>query len=77
MAYNFNAMSNAELEELQEEIKNELKYRSEAFLNRALSDVATLVQEWSDKKVYFYIMDNEDNEIPIYPREIRARREWL
>jgi len=77
MAYNFNAMSNAELEELQEEIKNELKYRSEAFLNRALSDVATLVQEWSDKKVYFYIMDNEDNEIPIYPREIRARREWI
>ena len=77
MAYNFNAMSNAELEELQEEIKNELKYRSEAFLNRALSEVATLVQEWSDKRVYFYIMDNEDNEIPIYPREIRARREWL
>ena len=77
MAYNFNAMSNAELEELQEEIKNELKYRSEAFLNRALSDVATLVQEWSDKRVYFYVMDNEDNEIPIYPREIRARREWI
>jgi len=77
MAYNFNAMSNAELEELQEEIKNELKYRSEAFLNRALSEVASLVQEWSDKRVYFYIMDNEDNEIPIYPREIRARREWL
>ena len=77
MAYNFNAMSNAELEELQEEIKNELKYRSEAFLNRALSEVATLIQEWSDKKVYFYIMDNEDNEIPIYPREIHARREWL
>lgn len=77
MAYNFNAMSNAELEELQEEIKNELKYRSEAFLNRALNDVATLIQEWSDKKIYFYIMDNEDNEVPIYPREIRARREWL
>lgn len=77
MAYNFNAMSNAELEELQEEIKNELKYRSEAFLNRALSEVATLVQEWSDKRVYFYVMDNEDNKIPIYPREIRARREWL
>ena len=77
MAYNFNAMSNAELEELQEEIKNELKYRSEAFLNRALSEVTTLVQEWSDKRVYFYVMDNEDNEIPIYPREIRARREWV
>lgn len=77
MAYDFNAMSSAELEELQEEIKNELKYRSEAFLNRALSEVTTLVQEWSDKKVYFYVMDNEDNEIPIYPREIRARREWV
>jgi len=77
MAYNFNAMSNAELEELQEEIKNELKYRSEAYLNRAISEVATLIQEWSDQKVYFYIMDNEDNEIPIYPREIRARREWI
>ena len=77
MAYNFNAMCDAELEELQEEIKNELKYRSEAFLNRALNDIATLVQEWSDKKIYFYIMDNEDNEVPIYPREIRARREWL
>jgi len=77
MAYDFNAMSSAELEELQEEIKNELKYRSEAFLNRALSEVTTLVQEWSDKRVYFYVMDNEDNEIPIYPREIRARREWV
>ena len=77
MAYDFNAMSSAELEELQEEIKNELKCRSEAFLNRALSEVTTLVQEWSDKKVYFYVMDNEDNEIPIYPREIRARREWV
>lgn len=77
MAYNFNAMSDAELEELQEEIKNELKYRSEAFLNRALNDVATLIQEWSDKKIYFYIMDNEGNKVPIYPREIRARREWL
>lgn len=77
MAYNFNAMSNAELEELQEEIKNELKYRSEAFLNRALNDVATLIQEWSDKKIYFYIMDSEGNKVPIYPREIRARRKWL
>lgn len=73
----FDAMSNDELEELQEEIKKELKNRSEAFLNRALSEVATLVQEWSDQKVYFYIVDNEDNEIPIYPREIRARREWI
>lgn len=73
----FDAMSNDELEELQEEIKKELKNRSEVFLNRALSEVATLVQEWSDQKVYFYIVDNEDNEIPIYPREIRARREWI
>lgn len=77
MAYDFDAMSSAELEELQEEIKNELKCRSEAFLNRALSEVATLVQEWSDKRVYFYVMDDEDNEIPIYPREIRATREWI
>ena len=77
MAYNFNTMSDVELKELQEEIKNELKYRSETFLNRALNDVAALVQEYSDKKVYFYIMDNEGNAIPIYPREIRARREWL
>ena len=77
MAYNFNDMSIDELQELREEINNELKYRSEAFLNRALSEVATLVQEWSDKRVYFYVMDNEDNEIPIYPREIRARREWI
>lgn len=77
MAYNFNDMSVDELQELREEINNELKYRSEAFLNRALSEVATLVQEWSDKRVYFYVMDNEDNEIPIYPREIRARREWI
>ena len=77
MAYDFNTMSNDELEELQEEIKNELKHRSEIFLNRALSDVATVVQEWSDQQVYFYVMDNEDNEIPIYPREIRATRRWL
>lgn len=77
MAYNFNAMSNAELEELQGEIKNELKHRSEAFLNRAVSEVATIIQEWHDRSVYFYIMDNEDNEIPIYPREIRATREWI
>ena len=77
MAYDFDAMSSAELEELQEEIKNELKYRSEAFLNRAVSEVATLMQKWHDNDVYFYIMDDEDNEIPIYPREIRARREWV
>jgi len=77
MAYDFNTMSNDELEELQEEIKNELKHRSELFLNRALSDVATVVQKWSDMQVCFYIVDNEDNEIPIYPREIRARKGWL
>ena len=77
MAYDFNTMSNDELEELQEEIKNELKHRSELFLNRALSDVATVVQKWGDMQVCFYIVDNEDNEIPIYPREIRARKGWL
>ena len=77
MAYDFDAMSNAELEELQEEIKNELKYRSEAFLNRAVSEVATLMQKWHDNDVYFYIMDDEDNEIPVYPREIRAARKWI
>ena len=77
MAYDFDAMSNAELEELQEEIKNELKYRSEAFLNRAVSEVATLMQKWHDNDVYFYIMDDEDNEIPVYPREIRATRKWI
>ena len=77
MAYDFDAMSSAELEELQEEIKNELKCRSEAFLNRAVSEVATLMQKWHDNDVYFYIMDDEDNEIPVYPREIRATRKWI
>lgn len=77
MAHDFNAMSNTELEQLQEEIKNELEYRSEAVLNRALSEVATLVQKWHDQKVYFYVLDNDDYEVPIYPREIRASREWI
>ena len=77
MVYDFDAMSNAELKELQEEIGNELKCRLEAISNRALNDIVTRMQEWSNKEVYFYIMDNEDNEIPIYPREIRARKEWI
>ena len=70
-------LSTEELINIKEAISEIIKAREVEMENRAVSEVATIIAKWNDKQFYFYILDNEDCEIPIYSREIRARREWI
>lgn len=73
----FADLSTEEIINIKEVAFQVLKARNVEMENQAVSEVASIISKWNDRRFYFYIMDNEDCEIPIYPREIRVTREWI
>ena len=63
-----------ELQILNQDIQGEILDRFHAEEEQALNEVIDKVGEWGEKGIGFYIYDNEDNRIPLYPREIYVER---
>lgn len=70
-------MSVQELVILQNEISSVLDERRLEEEKEARQEMLTVLDKWAEHSISFYIYDNEDNKITIYPRELCVERGWI
>lgn len=70
-------MTNGELCELRTEILAILMERSRKEEESAKQEMIRLIDKWSEKDIIFYVYDDMDHKIYIYPRELCVERGWI
>lgn len=70
-------MTNNELCKLKAEILAILVERSRKEEESARQEMIHLIDKWSEKDIVFYVHDDMDHKIYIYPRELCVERGWI
>lgn len=68
-------MTDLELKELEKLIAVERDKRAKREAAEAYNEMVALIQKWAERHIFFYIYDDDDNQITIYSREVSVERD--
>ena len=70
-------MTDEELSALSDSITAQMLERIHNKQKRALSELTEVIQKWKDENISFYVYDDFDHQITLYPNEICVDSGWF
>ena len=70
-------MTDDELAIIKKDICSIIEQRSKKEEQTALTEVVSVINKWSEHDITFYIYDDNDHKLTLYPSEICVERGWL